>query len=223
MRVNERATAPGAEDGSDPDEPQDVLSIRLSDDLVDLLTGISLGKDPPQAPSAESVDGQSDGDVDRERLTGLFSPWLGTTCGVCGHTFRLGDPVRLGGSAGDVVHLDPALACGGPTEPDGSTSAALADFAAGVNHVWPPPTSIEILSEGHGLLSDPVGAVGRPTCLMCSHTFRLGELALHCPCGRSPRCLYGVHRDPLRGLTCWEEWQPGGKLVNCPIARREVR
>lgn len=187
------------------------------------------------------LDGQRSGGV---AVTTTLSTWLGLACTTCRHTFRVGDRVLVGGSM--VRHLDPALKCGATQ--DGATRDSEAqddatqddatqddgndveDFARGLLEAWPAASGVPVR-----LRADDWRVAWRgsrstaTTCPVCAHTFRPGDTVIICPCARSSdspdtlRCQLAIHRDPVIGLTCWDDWRPDGQLVRCPITREPPR
>ncbi|MGP4045115.1 hypothetical protein [Streptomyces sp. 2A115] len=203
--------------------------MRVADDDDDAGTdhvfeaGMAAGLDPQE----ETVQ------AGETAVTHVSSPWNHRLCTTCGHTFRRGDPVRVGagpltdGGAAqdDVSHLDPALACAGVAEEEseGPHSDAMdsADFAAGLLATWPPVDgvpAVPLTADDWQVARPAVHGARPPRCLYCAHTFRAGEHVVLCPCspGR-PACGAAVHRDPAAGLVCWESWRPDGRLAVCPV------
>jgi hypothetical protein len=46
---------------------------------------------------------------------------------------------------------------------------------------------------------------------------------IFCPCQPgSPLCLVAIHRDPVHGLHCWEDWNPGAYQLHCPATSRAL-
>jgi hypothetical protein len=195
--------------------------MRLTGDAAEFTAGIDDGFDPQPAGDDERAG---------ELVTHAFSWWNTATCTGCGHTFRRGDRVRVDPVRRVVGHLDAALGClispvatdrpGG----DGGTGP-VRDFVAGVLAEFPlPPDLLATLTDDvRGLLAPPDRGFGRNACLVCGHTFRSGEFVIVCPCrpaGR--RCRAAVHRDPIRGLVCRENWRAGTDVRTCPITLQKV-
>lgn len=143
-------------------------------------------------------------------LTSLQSPWLFRDCPVCGHDFRIDDPVFVSGET--QIHAGGALDCR-DGEPQHSLDPALsAAFLAGLYQAWPQAlrSVTQQLQPGHPLLAAPLGRIRRATCAVCGHTLRPGEQVVICPCQpEQPRCRLAVHHDPLRGQTCWSDYAHG--------------
>jgi hypothetical protein len=81
-----------------------------------------------------------------------------------------------------------------------------------------------VLTADHPLARRPAPPFRRMTCMFCAHTFRPGETVIICPCSPgAPQCDAAVHRDPSRGLVCWESWHSGQRVKVCPVllVRRE--
>lgn len=203
------------------------------------LTGNPLGPgdrastqdlDDFDAGVAEGLDPQEETDRHRDTaVTHVSSPWNHRLCTVCGHSFRRGDRVRLGGGGtNDVTHLEPGLGCGVTSGTAGENSEKMnaADFASGVVAAWPPLDAVPVTRLGADAwqVARPAHGDRPPRCLYCGHTFRPGEHAVVCPCspGR-PHCAAAVHRDPVAGLICWESWRPEGRLTVCPVKLVPVR
>ena len=165
-------------------------------------------------------------------VTTTLSRWLGLTCTTCRHTFRVGDRVLLEGP--QVRHLDPVLDCA--ADRDASTGDGdgdgrdLQDFARGLLESWPAASGTPVrLTAGDWRIPRRDQGPPGPTCPVCAHTFRPGDMVIICPCHRpfeesdQPRCQLAVHRDPVSGLTCWDDWRPDGRLARCPITREPPR
>lgn len=157
-----------------------------------------------------------------QQVTSSRSPWGTLRCRTCRHTFREGDEVQVdadyaGAGVVGVGHLDPALNCLAEAPPyaDGKD---LEEFVAGIGSVWRSTRQTTVLAQGHPLVAEPPGHGPRQACLLCAETFRVSEVVVICPCGLKPEtCLAAVHRDPARGLRCWETWRPSGVLDLCPV------
>jgi hypothetical protein len=202
---------------------------------------------PPESTASEDEDlefrlGQIDAasswkqfgeDLAGAVITGINSWWNHLHCAGCGHTFRRGDRVEVDSRERTVYHLEPGLGCGPPGRPredrpsepvPDDDPADVAEFSAGVLAAWPlTGAPVRPLTEADWQVRRPEPPLRRPRCLVCAHTFRPGENVVICPCDRSrPVCGSAVHRDPARGLVCWEAWRPDGRVNACPItlARR---
>jgi hypothetical protein len=156
--------------------------------------------------------------------TNLHSPWLAELCSVCGHTFRIGDRVQVE-AGGMARHCSPELPCdegGKNMEPDPEVEG----FFQGLNDAWPPrhPVQVHRLEAGHELLMTPRGSARRRTCAVCGHTFRRNDHVVICPCNPdAPKCRTAVHRDVVRGLLCYDSWDPGANgLKFCPVTMIEL-
>ncbi len=229
-------------DNADIDNADTVdLDEAAVDEVAALETGVEEGFDPQ--PSGAATDGADDGplgrDGSRTAVTHSESWWTHLRCTRCRHTFRRGDRVRLRGDAatGDaasVVHLGPALRCAdevaGTRHPSSGGDAAgdaeeLAAFAAGLLAAWPPVGDAPVvrLAVHASQVARPDMGPDAPACLVCGHTFRPGEHVVVCPCGvHRAVCVAAVHRDPVAGLTCWDDWRPDGELTHCPVTLNRV-
>jgi hypothetical protein len=174
----------------------------------ELRQGIADGLDP-QVADPVNADGTA--------VTGAPSWWFHTRCRTCGHTFRRGDRVRVDRATRNVVHLEPGLGCaGGPATEEVRETA---EFTEGLLSEWPADRPVTMLGPDDWRLPLP-GARSAPGCLYCGHTFREGEHVVICPCRLgSPACGAAVHRDPARGLPCWERWKPEGDVPVCPTLK----
>ncbi|WP_322763384.1 hypothetical protein [Frankia sp. Cr2] len=135
----------------------------------------------------------------------------------------------------------------GTAQDAGKDAEELAAFAAGLLAAWPPagdvpivrlaPHALQVARPDLGpdapkLLNAPKSNAPKsnapkfldaPTCLVCGHTFRAGEHVVVCPCGMYRGfCVAAVHRDPVAGLTCWDDWRPDGALTHCPVTLNRV-
>jgi hypothetical protein len=159
-------------------------------------------------------------------ITTKDSWWNHLVCSTCGHTFRRGDRVGHDPGSASVVHLDPALDCGAPAQPeparDGLTeNDDIGQFADGLANTWPPAGQVAVtrlaVDDWRTTRSQP--PLERARCLYCAHTFRVGEHVVICPCSsHHPLCGAAVHRDAAAGLVCWESWQPDGQVRQCPVS-----
>lgn len=157
-----------------------------------------------------------------EAVTTLRSYWLHQFCPRCRHTFRLGDTVVIEGRS-TVRHAEMRCA---DAEQESAVSAEVARFFAGVDETWSPPEDVPIvrLDPSHLLLAPPTAGFRRHTCVVCSHTLRLHDHVVICPCGpRDPICSVAVHRDPVHGLHCWDSWTGGRTRAYCPVTSAEAR
>ncbi|GAA1416724.1 hypothetical protein [Catellatospora coxensis] len=172
--------------------------------------GMQAAFDPRAAMTADKRAGHF--------VTTIATPWHSRFCTGCGHTFRIDDRVVVD-DAGDVRHLDPLLGCAHPAgaSPD---LPELADFTAGMLDAWPAPDEVPLTSTDDVpfLARRPPGGFERMACLFCGHTFRPAETVVLCPCRPTEQlCRAAVHRDPVRGLVCWESWRPGQRVKVCPV------
>ncbi|WUI02583.1 hypothetical protein OHR68_12505 [Spirillospora sp. NBC_00431] len=178
----------------------------------ELQRGIELGLVPRSTGPDEAVDGTA--------VTAPASWWFSLVCRTCGHTFRRGDRVRVDAAARAVEHLEPGLGCAGGPAADHTSEAD--EFAAGLLSVWRTDAPIVRLAPGDSLLPRPGEGPAR-RCLHCANTFRPGEHVVMCPCRRDdPVCGAAVHRDPARGLPCWERWRPDGTVKVCPVVKAKA-
>ena len=178
--------------------------MRIEDDVA---LGIEAGLAPRQADAA-----------DGDEVTAPPSWWFNLTCPACGHTFRRGDRVRVNRAARHVVHLEPGLGCAGGSA--AQVAPETASFAAGLLAAWPAGARVVELAEDDWRLPRRGSALAGQRCLHCAHTFRPGEQVVICPCHPdSPACGAAIHRDPARGLPCWERWRPDGTVPVCPVAK----
>ncbi len=184
---------------------------------ADFAAGEAAAMDPANAPSA-ITGGRA--------TTTLQSPWLHLRCKVCGHTFRPGDEVEVTG--GIAVHASGILPCAGNAGDDDaplSTDLGAAEFFTGLDETWPPPKELPVvrLEDGHFLLAPPMAGFRRRNCAVCGHTFRAHDHVVLCPCfPQAPRCRVAIHRDPVHGLHCLEDWNPGAHKLHCPATSRQL-
>ncbi|MEM7350906.1 MAG: hypothetical protein AAF657_08880 [Acidobacteriota bacterium] len=186
--------------------------------VTDFHRGVASARDPGNSAALEGG----------RAVTTLRSEWLHETCSVCAHTFRTGDVVQLlpGGSA---AHDSSELPCHGGQRAEQQASKDLSEFFRGLDHAWPPPPDMNIVRlEGKSplelrLLAGPMGPLGRRTCAVCSHTLRRNDSVILCPCSpRTPVCEVAIHRDPVHGLHCWNDWNPGARKTYCPATSRLI-
>jgi len=179
-------------------------------------SGLAAGENPQPA------DVPAGGDM----ITTGSSRWLGMRCRTCNQTFRRGDRVRQDASAG-IQHLNPALRCASRAGGSAGQLEAGHDterFTRGLLGAWPPLNGAPVvtLTAGNWQVTTPSSGPASPVCPGCGHTFRAGDTVIICPCaiepgdGRRRFCGLPVHRDPVAGLACWDDWRPDGKLVRCP-------
>lgn len=181
---------------------------------AELRAGEAAALDPDNAPHLQAG----------RAVTTLQSPWLHLRCRVCGHTFRPGDAVEVS-SAGEALHSTPGLPCAGGTGEAHEATAETGEFFDGVESTWPPPADLPLhrLQPGHPLLAPPVHGFRRRACAVCGHTFRVHDSVILCPCFPTrPRCMVAIHRDPVHGLHCWEDWNPGAHQLHCPGTSRKL-
>nr|BFE57340.1 hypothetical protein GCM10020063_018660 [Dactylosporangium thailandense] len=191
------------------------------DDVGEFDAAMHAAMDPQREPVGADVV---------ERFIQETSWWHPHTCTTCGHTFRVGDRVRFERATGRVRHLDPVLGCwtgseGRPTPPSATDVDDLKAFLDGIDDTWRVAGNMPVIAadEDAALLEPPLGGLARQVCLHCAHSFRPGELVVVCPCHpQAPECHYAVHRDPGRGLVCWEKWRPTGVLEVCPVTQRRL-
>jgi hypothetical protein len=194
------------------------------------VPGLTAGIEAGQFPRGPA-------DAAGRTLTTASSRWLGIRCGKCQQTFRRGDMVLAGAGLETIRHLDPRLRCGpdGPGPAGGVTSADAPardteDFVRGLLDEWPPITRVPVyqLTEDDWQVTGPHSGPDSPACRGCGHTFRPGDYVIICPCAGAdddPRrgyCQIAVHRDPGRGLSCWDDWAPSGRLPRCPRTLNKV-
>lgn len=184
-----------------------------------------------RASAFDQAGAQAAAERPGEAVTAQVSWWNHLVCTTCGHTFRRGDRVWRDSADWTVYHLDPdrMLGCGGPhgtAEHERPQSAQVpeasqsAEFAAGVDEVWPLDDGMSAVTLGPDdwRVKRPPPPLTRARCLFCAHTFRPGERVVVCPCRAGlPACGAAVHRHPAAGLVCWESWRPSGDVILCPI------
>lgn len=175
--------------------------------------------------SATDQENQLSVQTGGKATTSLQSFWLHQHCIECSHTFRLGDEVEIYDN-GTVKHASPKLPCAQKEVNPKKTSDELTAFYAGLDEAWPPPKDkpVKRLEEGDPLLAEPFGGFKRRTCAVCGHTLRLHDHVIICPCDpKNPKCEKAVHRDPLHGLHCFENWNPGANSQHhCPVTAKEI-
>lgn len=160
---------------------------------------------------------------DGTSVTTVFCDWLGEPCDGCGHTFREGDRVRADrdadGGRTTIRHLDPLLGCAGGAIAEVEAGEMTTRFHDAVDKAVPPPRRVKRLLPGDSLLRFHQE---RPYCSCCSYTFRPFEVVVRCPCGELD-CDVAFHRDPQRGLLCFDETWPDLKVTYCPFRKRAMR
>jgi NAD-dependent SIR2 family protein deacetylase len=187
------------------------------DELDEFTRGVEAALDPQPIRSTAGSTG--------EAVTSIHSWFHHRRCTTCGHSFRRGDRVLIDPDTRDVAHLDPQLGCAGGEPADEDGAVDITWFADGLQAAWPPPQDLPLtrLTTTHALLAPARGNFGRASCLFCAHTFRRDELVILCPCRPlEPLCRAAVHRDPAKGLVCWESWRPGNRVNRCPISLRRL-
>lgn len=188
-------------------------------EIDEFRRGNAMAFDPQPAGRSARVDG--------EAVTSGMSWWHTRICRTCGHTFRRGDRVLVDADAATVGHLDPTLGCvGGPAGGPTPVGADVHAFSAALLDAWPVGDGVVVTrtDDTLELLAPPHAGFRRACCLFCAHTFRPGEMVVVCPC-RLGLCHRAVHRDPARGLVCWESWRPDSRVKVCPVllVRNEQR
>ena len=164
-----------------------------------------------EAGLAGGLDEAAAAIVEGVAVTGLRSRWLHRLCARCGHSFRVGDRVRVG-EDGAAVHDMPGLCVPAGIGAETISEAVSADrraFLTAMEAVCSPPRLVPTLrlEPGHPLLASPSPGLRRAYCRICGHTFRLLEQVVICPCDPDePRCRVAVHRDAARQLHCWDDW-----------------
>ena len=161
--------------------------------------------------------------------TTLNSFWLHQVCPKCKHTFRLGDEVNIA-KDGTVLHNSALLPCAKPEILAPKASSETREFFIGLDKAWPPPKNMPVVrldwtSEiGRTLLAQPIGAFQRYRCVVCSHTLRINDHVVICPCSPdNPLCQTAVHRDLIHGLHCLDAWNPGANGQSyCPVTSRKL-
>ena len=150
-------------------------------------------------------------------LTGLESYWLHMYCSRTGHTIRVGDAIEIGADGKPCLTVDPDAV---------GDARRITDFVAGLERVWPPPGDVPMrrIMPGDSLLAPPLRLIRRAACAVCGHTVRAFEQVILCPCQPlEPLCALAIHRDPMRGLNCFDSWNPGEELQYCPATSRALK
>lgn len=183
----------------------------------EFLAGMMAARDPENRATAAGGTA----------TTTARSPWYRDCCPVCRHTFRRGDEVLVEKGGSRVVHASAELPCArGPSRSGPASPRPVDAFFRGLDASWPPPDRVIRLGPGHELLAEPPAGCRRRSCAYCGHTFRRGDTVIVCPCYPPPGgCSAAVHRDPQKGLHCWEELYPEGEAAaggprRCPVFSR---
>jgi hypothetical protein len=161
---------------------------------------------------------------DGTAVTAVLCDWFGRRCDGCGHTFREGDRVQVDSDFANrtrtVRHLDPALGCANIADVEVTVDDLTSRFHAAMDAAAPPPGHLRLdrLLPGDPLLRS---CVERPDCPNCGETFRPFEVVVRCPCGEF-KCQIALHRDPQRGLPCFDEVWPDLKVNYCHFRKRPV-
>jgi hypothetical protein len=177
-------------------------------------SGVAAAMDPA---NASSVGGGA-------AVTTLRSRWLHLRCLVCKHTFRAGDEVEVVAD-GSVRHRSALLPCAGSSSIDLGSPEDTTSFFEGLDEAWPPPRDLPVrrLVEGDLHVAAPVAGFRRQTCAVCGHTLRVNDQVILCPCSPgAPMCVVAIHRDPVRGLHCWEAWSSNQNQQHCPATSRKL-
>ncbi|MET9732500.1 hypothetical protein ABZZ79_18185 [Streptomyces sp. NPDC006458] len=195
--------------------------------LVGQAGGRRDAADLPQGGEGEG-DGETEPGAEVTVVTSQLLRKLGragTTCPVCHHSFRLGEQISLhrtdSGPGVVLKHHSRRLDCLNPSAAE-DASAAAELFHQGLDSANPPPPELCTvrLHREHPLLRlVPGPGGGEPTrhrCWVCGHTFRPGEMVIHCTCNPdTPTCACAVHRDPDHGLVCYDDWKAQHPQVPC--------
>lgn len=196
-----------------------------------------------EGENGENGEG-SDADSAAEGDTTVVTPrlleklgYVRRPCSVCHHSFRLGEEVTVhpaqGGAGWVLRHSSRLLGCESNGSRPAASSRLPADFHRGLAETNPPPPELHVtrLATGDPLLAvgeSPGGASGgappmRHTCWVCGMTLRQGEVVIRCTCSpENPQCLCAVHRDPDRGLVCYDRWKANYEKIPC-LMRNEPR
>lgn len=176
--------------------------------------GEAAAKDPTNATAVEGG----------AAVTTLRSRWLHLRCPECKHTFRTGDDVEVA-TDGTVRHHSAQLPCAGDVTTAAGSSHEVDEFFAGVEQTWPSPPDLPIrqLREGDMHVAAPIAAFRRHSCAVCGHTLRVKDQVILCPCSPgAPMCAVAIHRDPVRGMHCWDAWSPDQYRKHCPATSRKL-
>ena len=175
--------------------------------LEQFESGLSAGLDPDNQQKSSNENSPA------QHVTTLRSRWLHRRCSICGHSFRLGDEISVQ-IDGNVVHDMAGLRCAGGSDGVANNSDNKLAFFRGLDEAWcaPAGTCIERLDENHYLLAYTRNGRIRPSCRICGHTFRPGDLVVICPCRPSlkvegRKCIAAVHRDTMNQLHCLDDWE----------------
>ncbi len=183
---------------------------------MDVYTDFQIGVTNAMDPVNKAIrEGQA--------ITTLRSSWLHQRCKICGHTFRPGDEVNISRD-GTVLHNFALLPCAGEKNTTPGRSEDTSEFFQGLDAAWPSPNlTVRRLDEGDPLLAPPHSGFRRFTCAVCGHTLRVYDQVILCPCHPdAPLCKIAIHRDPINGLHCWDDWKPGEYLIHCPATSRKL-
>lgn len=168
--------------------------------LAAFTAGFARGREPERESGAVQVTARS-----------LVT---GKVCPRCGHSFRIGELVMIGGLENDTLTAEHADGC-----PSAAVRATPRErevqhtFTAVLKALFPSeaggsPSRLNAKCLGLGLAYHP----HRRRCMLCAHTLRIGERVVLCPCGRDPvACGNSLHDDPARGLDCLTTWRSMGK------------
>lgn len=149
----------------------------------------------PTPSSGGDTNGPESG-AKRSLVTTLRSTWLYRVCGVCGHTFRLGNRVICSADGSTFHHME-ELPCSGDPALTRVGQLACPEFYAGIEAAWPTPADLPLvrLEPGHPLLSRRTG-FPRHGCRICGHSFRPYDHVISCSCTpHQPNCMVALHRD----------------------------
>ncbi len=156
-------------------------------------------------------------------ITTLHSSWLQQLCPICRHTLRIGDLVQKS-PEGQIRHAPGLAVCVGRDAIRSEFSADTLAFFSGLEIEWPPKAPLLRLEASHWLVAPPRVGMRRNSCFFCGHTLRPGDTVVLCPCSpAAPLCSAAMHLDVRRGLHCYTEWDPGGKLEFCPVTSRKLK
>jgi len=176
--------------------------------------GLGKGRDPTRRDSAATGGAR----------TTSRSPWLGKPCARCGHTFRRGDRVEPGTETTDEVRHG-EVCPDEETAPSSASSREREAFYVGVASAHPPPPGLPLvrLLPGDPRLGSPGPAGRRASCVICGHTLRPFDEVVVCPCcPEAPLCRGAVHRDAIRTMYCYDEWQKSKIGGHCPVTSRKL-
>jgi hypothetical protein len=186
----------------------------ITEDIEEFNSGFNASMDPS---NKNKLDG---GDA----ITTISSAWLHTKCKKCKHSFRLDDVVFID-ERHDVYHNTKLLRC---AEGHFFTESAedhdvTFEYYTGILDSYKPDGNFAayIINRENDdvsfLLAEPIGGLKRYQCGICSHTLRVNDIIVLCPCHpENPRCRLAIHWDPFRGLNCWGEWSSNKSQSHCP-------